>query len=284
LTIRNASVKRPRPNRGPGAFLLGGHPSGSTTTMNQPHPPSAEEVNKKLVAQYTEIAALAGALAHEIKNPLSTICLNMELLAEDFGQAETPRDRRAIAKIAVVQQECQRLQNLLDNFLNFAKVRTVRFEASDLNQEVRRVLEFFAPKATEAGIELITYLDPELPSVVLDRESFHGALINLVLNAQQAMPRGGQLVVRTKTTAATVALELIDAGVGMDRKTAGHIFDTFFSTKPGGSGLGLPTTRKVIEAHGGRIAVESEVGCGTKFTIELPLPPRLTAAKLKDEG
>ncbi len=248
-------------------------------TMNQPHPPTAEEVNQRLIAQYTEIATLAGGLAHEIKNPLSTICLNMELLAEDFADAATPRDRRALSKIAVVQQECQRLQSLLDNFLQFAKVRTVRFEASDLNAEVRRVLEFFAPKAQESGIELVAYLDPDLPSVVLDRESFHGALINLVLNAQQAMPRGGQLVVRTRTAATGVALELIDTGVGLDKKTAGQIFDAFFSTKPGGSGLGLPTTRKVVEAHGGRISVESEVGRGTKFTIDLPLPPRLTAAR-----
>jgi two-component system, NtrC family, sensor histidine kinase HydH len=246
--------------------------------INQPHPPSAEEVNQKLVEQYTEIAALAGGLAHEIKNPLSTIGLNMELLAEDFADPETPRDRRAAAKIAVVQQECRRLQNLLDNFLSFAKVRTVRFEAADLNEEVRRVLDFFAPQAQEAKIELVCYLDPELPSVVLDRESFHGALINLVLNAQQAMPDGGQLVVRTKTTSTGVALELIDTGCGIDPHSAGQIFDAFFSTRPGGSGLGLPTVRKIVEAHGGRIRVESELGHGTKFTIELPLPPRLTAA------
>ena len=245
--------------------------------MNQPHPPSTEEVNRKLVAQYTEIARLAGGLAHEIKNPLSTICLNMELLAEDFAGSEMPRDRRALAKIAVVQQECQRLQKLLDNFLSFAKVRTVRFEAADLNAEVKRVLDFFAPQAKEAQIEILCYLDPDLPSVVLDRESFHGALINLVLNAQQAMPGGGQLVVRTKTAATGVILELIDTGVGIDQKSASHIFDAFFSTKPGGSGLGLPTTRKIIEAHGGQIRVQSEVKRGTKFTIELPLPPRLTA-------
>jgi signal transduction histidine kinase len=243
----------------------------------QPHPPSNEEVNRRLVEQYTEIATLAGGLAHEIKNPLSTICLNMELLAEDFAEAETPRDRRAAAKIAVVQRECGRLQNLLDDFLNFAKVRSVRFEASDLNKQVQEVLEFFAPKAKESGIEVICYFDSQLPGVVLDRESFHGALINLALNAQQAMPQGGQLVVRTGPTATGVSLELIDTGCGMDVKTAAHVFDAFFSTKPGGSGLGLPTTRKVVESHGGRISVQSEAGRGTKFTIELPVPARLAA-------
>ncbi|MGD9721570.1 MAG: nitrogen regulation protein NR(II) [Pirellulales bacterium] len=243
--------------------------------MNRTYPPTAEEVNKRLVEQYTQIAQLAGGLAHEIKNPLSTIGLNMELLAEDFAEPETPRDRRAAAKIAVVRQECQRLQALLDDFLNFAKVRTVRFEAADLNDEVRKLIDFFVPRTKEAHVEVVLYLDPDLPSVVLDRESFRGALVNLVINALQAMPAGGQLVVRTLTTAGGVALELIDTGCGMDERVAAHIFEAFYSTKPGGSGLGLPTTRKLIEAHGGTIRVESELGRGTKFTIELPLPPRL---------
>ena len=247
--------------------------------MNLPHPPTAEEVNKRLVAQYTEIAQLAGGLAHEIKNPLSTIGLNMELLAEDFADAESPRDRRAAAKIAVVRQECQRLQNLLDDFLNFAKVRTVRFEASDLNAQVRKLIDFFAPKARETNVEIISYLDPDLPSVVLDREAFHGALMNLVINAFQAMPEGGQLVVRTTPTSAGVSLELIDTGCGMDERTLAHIFEAFYSTKPGGSGLGLPTARKIIEAHGGRIRLESELGRGTKFTIDLPVPARLESKK-----
>jgi len=238
----------------------------------------AESVNQRLVDQYTEIARLAGGLAHEIKNPLSTIRLNMELLAEDFSaEPDNPLHRRALAKVQVVQRECQRLQDLLDDFLNFAKVRRLKLEPASLNQAVRRVLGFFEPKAKQAKIEVIDYLAADLPTVLLDAEAMDGALLNLVLNAQQAMPEGGQLVVRTFPTADGVALELIDTGCGMDEHTLSHIFDAFFSTKPAGSGLGLPTARKIIEAHGGQIVAQSEPGRGTRFTVKFPVPARLPA-------
>lgn len=237
------------------------------------------DTHQKLVDQYTEIARLAGGLAHEIKNPLSTIRLNMELLAEDFGQEpDNPAFRRGLNRVKTVQRECQRLQDLLDDFLSFAKVRRLKLEPTNLNHLVRQILGFFQPKAKEAKIEVIDYLAADLPMVLLDRESFHGALLNLVLNAQQAMPNGGQLVVRTSTVRDGVGLDLIDTGCGMDPETLAHIFEAFFSTKRGGSGLGLPTARKIVEAHGGQIQVQSEVGRGTQFTIRLPVPPRIPAA------
>jgi signal transduction histidine kinase len=242
--------------------------------MAPPADPAAL-ANQKLVDQYTEIARLAGGLAHEIKNPLSTIRLNMDLLAEEYAGSDSPRDRRALRKVAIVQRECQRLQDLLDGFLSYAKLRRLNIEPSELNGQVRRILDFFRPKAAKAGIELVDYLASDLPTVLLDREAFHAALLNLVLNAEQAMPEGGQLVVRTYGTADGVALDLIDTGCGIDEKTVPHVFDAFFSTKPGGSGLGLPTTRKIIEAHGGQISVDSEPGRGTRFTITLPVPARL---------
>ncbi len=246
--------------------------------MNISNRQTAEELNQKLVRQYTEIAQLAGALAHEIKNPLSTIRLNMELLAEDFVDPQTPKERRALKKIDVMQRECQRLQDLLDDFLSFAKVRRLKLEPIDLNGVIERTLDFYAPQAAEANIEIIRYLDSELPSVMLDAETFKAALLNLIINAQQAMPQGGQLCVRTFSRGSSVALQLIDTGCGFDEKTGAQIFDAFFSTKPGGSGLGLPTTVKIIEAHDGRISVQSEVGLGTQFTIELPVPPRIAKA------
>ena len=102
-------------------------------------------------------------------------------------------------------------------------------------------------------------------------------MLNLVLNAEQAMPGGGQLVVRTYHVADGVALDLIDTGCGMDEKTRSQIFEAFFSTRRGGSGLGLPTARKIIEAHGGQITCQSEPGRGTQFTIKLPVPARIPA-------
>jgi two-component system, NtrC family, sensor histidine kinase HydH len=240
-------------------------------------PPSAESVHQKLVDQYTEIVRLAGGLAHEIKNPLSTIRLNMELLSEDLRESELPRDRRALKKVELVQQECQRLHDLLDNFLSFAKAHHLKKVPCDLNAQVRRILDFYRPKAAEAKIEVIDYLAGDLPTVLLDPEAFHGALLNLIINAEQAMPGGGQLVIRTYGTPEGVALDLIDTGCGMDGKTQSQIFDAFFSTKRGGSGLGLPTVRKIIVAHGGDISLQSEPGRGTQFTIKLPIPARLPA-------
>lgn len=240
-----------------------------------------DDVNQKLVDQYTEIARLAGGLAHEIKNPLSTIRLNMELLGEDFAaDPENPLHRRALNKVKIVQRECQRLQDLLDDFLSYTKVRRLKLEPASLNQEIRRVLTFFEPKARESKIEVIDYLASDLPTVLLDAEAFHGSLLNLVINAQQAMPNGGQLVVRTFPTGDGVGLELIDTGCGMDEQTQSHIFEAFYSTKPGGSGLGLPTARKIIEAHGGQITVQSEPRRGTRFTIRLPVPARLPAGPI----
>jgi signal transduction histidine kinase len=174
-----------------------------------------------------------------------------------------------------VQQECQRLQDLLDDFLNFTKLRELKLEPTDLNDVVRQVLEFYQPKAVQSQIELLPHLLSDLPSVLMDRESFRGVLFNLIVNAQQAMPDGGRLWVVTDMTARGVALHLIDTGCGMDDATMARMFEAFYSTKPGGSGLGLPTARKIVEAHGGQMYVQSEVGKGTHFSIELPVPARL---------
>jgi signal transduction histidine kinase len=244
--------------------------------MNESSPKPLDD-NRRLQDQYTELAQLAGSLAHEIKNPLSVIRMNMDLLAEDFEDAESPRERRALAKIAMVNEQCGRLENLLNDFLRFARVSKTGLRPGNLNSQVERVLDLFAPQARDSEVEVIRYLDPDLPSVMMDAQSLQAALLNLVKNALESMPGGGELMVRTYVTRTGAALDLIDTGCGMDQRTALKMFDAFYSTKQGGSGLGLPTARKIIEAHGARIDVQSAVGRGTKFTLEFPLPARLTS-------
>lgn len=243
--------------------------------------PTTDETVQRLMDQYAEIARLAGGLAHEIKNPLSTIRLNMQLLAEDLLPDEdddrpaTTEQRRAAKRVDAVQRECQRLEELLNDFLNYAKVRRIELVPRNLNEEIVDALDFFEPECQAADIEIVSYLDADLPTVKIDRESLRGALMNLLLNAKQAMPNGGQLIVQTRGLGDRVAIYLTDTGIGMDDTTASKMFEAFYSTKPGGSGLGLPTTAKIIEAHGGSIAVASELGRGTRFTIELPAMARL---------
>jgi signal transduction histidine kinase len=132
------------------------------------------------------------------------------------------------------------------------------------------MIDFLTPRGTELGIELVPYLHSGLPAVRLDRELFKQALLNLLLNAQSAMPSGGQIVLQTQPVDGQVQIHVIDNGIGMDGDTLGKIFRPFFSTRRDGSGLGLPTTRKIVEAHRGTITVQSEVGKGTRFTITLP--------------
>jgi signal transduction histidine kinase len=199
----------------------------------------------------------------------------MELLGEDFADAQSPQERRALTKIETVQKQCTRLENLLRDFLKFARLRDLELSPGNLNEVIDRVLNFFETQAKQSEIEFIRFLDPALPSIKLDEQTLHAALLNLVKNSLEAMPDGGQLLARTRLTRQGVALDLIDTGCGMDSKTAMRMFETFYSTKNGGTGLGLPTARKIIEAHGGRISVQSEVGRGTQFTIEFPQPARI---------
>jgi two-component system, NtrC family, sensor histidine kinase HydH len=219
---------------------------------------------------YAELAELAGGFIHEIKNHVSTLGLNLQLLAEDFEDPESQRERRAVERISRLQGECQRLVDISNDFLRFARVKDLELKPTSVREVIEELVDFFMPTARQAKIEIKSYLPTDLPEIPLDQEMFRQALLNLLLNAQQAMPEGGELTIQAETKDGSLYLGLIDTGKGMTPEVMAKVFRPFFSTKPGGSGLGLATTRKIILAHGGTIDVQSEIARGTKFTICLP--------------
>jgi signal transduction histidine kinase len=226
-------------------------------------------------ARYEDLAELAGSLAHEIKNPLSVIHMNIDLLSEDLEEIDSRASRRSLDRIDIVRGQCERMEALLRDFLRYTRLRDIDLLPGSLNDQIEMVLRAYQAQADADEIEIKKYLDPDLPAISLHSDSLQAALMNLVKNALESMERGGQLLARSYTTRTGVALDLIDTGHGVDDNTVLHMFEPFYSTKEGGSGLGLPTARKIIDAHGGRISVQSEIGLGTKFVLEFPVPKRL---------
>jgi signal transduction histidine kinase len=246
--------------------------------------PFDERQRQRLLDQYAEIATLAGGLAHEIRNPLSTIRLNLELLAEDLQPLDDPRQRRMLGKVERIQRECRHLDDILAAFLQFARAGELELSDENLGSIVEEFVRFYQPEADRHGIELRPHLASDLPHVRADRNLLRQVLLNLALNAQQAMPEGGLLEWQTYVKDGRVCLDVIDTGCGISEAARGKLFQVFFSTKPGGNGLGLPTVRKIVEAHGGTIACESEPGRGTRFTISLPAAPAAAGAATRNEN
>lgn len=246
----------------------------SETVINQDSldPADFQLERERLQARYSEIATLAGGLAHEIRNPLSTIRMNLELLAEDLeDNRESPRERRMLTKLERLQKSCSQLETILHAFLQFVRVGELSLTSADLNEQVQEFIDFYQPQAREQGVEISPHLATNLPPVDLDELLFRQVLMNLALNAEQAMPSGGTLELQSYLRDGRVYLDVIDTGHGMDESIRGKIFEAFFSTKSGGSGLGLPTVKKIVEAHHGTITCASAKGQGTQFTISLPV-------------
>ena len=251
--------------------------SSSIGDSNLDVPPNdVVETNRQLRKAYAEIAQLAGGLAHEIRNPLSTMRMNLDLLAEDFARPENSRDKRVLQKIDRVRKESHRLELILEDFLRFARAQELRTARADLNSVLEEVCDFCEGQGVSRGVISRMRLDHNLPKVELDSDLFNQALLNLILNAQNAMPDGGELILTTHREERWAVLDVTDTGTGIAPENLTHIFDAFFSTRSGGSGLGLPTARKIIEAHGGSISVESDLGKGSKFRIRIPLSPDLS--------
>ncbi len=221
-------------------------------------------------AQFEELSKLTGGLAHEIKNPLSTIKVNLKLISEntDTSEASVARNLR---KIGVVSKEMDRLELILEDFLCYIGKTEVHPTSVDVNELLKDMLDFYSPQAYAHSITVRVGLFSGPLICDLDSDLFKQAILNLFINAQQAMEDGGELIVRTDKQKEFAIIEISDTGIGITAEKLDKIFDAYYSSKARGSGLGLPTTRKVVEAHDGSITVNSQVGKGTLFCIKLPL-------------
>jgi len=258
--------------------------SSSANPPTDAKPASASRLDE--AEEPLSLVRLAAGLAHEIKNPLSTMAINLTLMEEELGGGKkspgapepSPRDKRLEKRVTQLQREVHRLEAIVDDFLRFARGGSINRAPRDLMTLVRETLDFVEPEDRAQRIRHHVELPLVLPMVMLDTGAFRQALLNLFVNARQAMPEGGELIVRLKRVGNYAELSITDTGVGMSADELERCFDVYFSTKKHGTGLGLSTTRRIIEQHEGTITVVSEKGRGTSFSIVLPLIVEIHAA------
>ncbi len=220
--------------------------------------------------QLARLGELLAGFAHEVRNPLSTIGLNLQLIREDFTDADTPRDKRTHKRLSVVEAEVKRLQDVVEEFLRFARMPTVLTMPADLNALLQAVVDFSAPELRDRGISLRFFPGAAVGSPPIDAAQVRAAVVNLVRNAADASQAGDEIIVSSRSDGGAALVQVIDTGAGMSPEVRNKIFEPYFSTKKAGTGLGLAMVRRVVEAHGGRVEVSSEVGKGTQFTLVFP--------------
>lgn len=225
----------------------------------------------RLEARLARWGALAGGLAHEIKNPLSTMNISLQLLREDLqGRAQVAASQ-VLPRIDLVISEIERLQGILNDFLRLVREPELTASSRDPNDLVEEIVRFVQPELAEHGIDVVTQLDRSVTTLQIDSDLFRQAFLNLVKNAQHAMADGGVLTIQTRRHDDAFAFDVIDTGSGIAEGIRDRIFDGFFSTKSGGTGIGLSLTRQIIELHGGEVSFQTAHGRGTMFTMLLPM-------------
>lgn len=221
------------------------------------------------------LGQLAGGLAHEIKNPLSTIKLTLQLLEEDFAKENSPTATRAKHKIEVLLREVQHLDHIVQEFLTFARGHDIKLTRTNLREMVLELMEFLADDAAARSIHVHFDYEGSLDNLLLDATLIRQALMNLLRNAFDAVSEkgGGEVILRARIKGDLLGLEVIDTGSGIAPSNYDRMFRPYFTTKKKGTGMGLPMVRRIVEEHGGQITFESEEGKGTRFLVLLPIDP-----------
>lgn len=265
-----------------------GKPVGRSVILRDISARQRLEQEKLHAERLALIGTMSAKLAHEIRNPLSSIGLNLDLLRDEIASLRKICDalcpsresdvcvafEKSVAEsqdlLQSIHSEVLRIRNVLEDYLKFAKLPRIRLERLSLNELLSRHLSFLQPTFDADRVKLETRLDPALPEIAADEEQLWQAILNIIRNALEAMPDGGTLCVATSQRDGTVRLEITDTGCGMNDETREKMFAPFFSTKHGGTGLGLPLTLQIVTEHGGAIHCASEKDRGTTVTIIFP--------------
>lgn len=220
------------------------------------------DVTTKLAA----LARLTSGVAHEVKNPLNAMVLQLEILKSKLqGGGE-----RVKPQIEILSSEIHRLDRVVKTFLDFTRPVELHPSPTDLTELVREVFTLAEPQAEKNKVRLVLEADGDLPAIRVDRDLMKQVLLNLVLNGCQAMPAGGELRVTPRNLVHHVSLEIADQGPGIPENIREKIFSLFFTTKPGGSGVGLALAYRIVQLHNGSIDFSSEIDRGTTFRVSLP--------------
>jgi signal transduction histidine kinase len=213
------------------------------------------------------IGKMAAHITHEIRNPLSSMQLNVELLEETLGSDPGAEAKRLLGAIV---REVGRLADVSEEYLRVARLPSPRPDVVDLGALIHDVGAFARPELERARVTLDLHLPESAVLVPIDEAQVRQALVNLVRNAREAMEDGGRLTVALSSTDRSAVLDVIDEGPGIPEEVRLRIFDPFFTTKATGTGLGLPLTKQIVEAHGGTIACDAAEPHGTRFRLVFP--------------
>jgi signal transduction histidine kinase len=229
----------------------------------------------QLAAQEKQLllSRLLARVAHEIRNPLSSLDIHLQLLEEDLAQAPSQVKEKAASRFEIIHGELHRLENIVKHFLSLAGPSSLNLEAIEVRKVIGHVCELLRPEAALRNIEIVMSVPETMPPLSVDPVQLTQALVNLVINAIQAVGASGrvEVVAQADEKSELLVIRIQDTGRGVPKEKQVTIFEPFFTTKAEGSGLGLWVVQQIVTAHGGAVHVGDTAGGGAVFTIQLPL-------------
>jgi PAS domain S-box-containing protein len=253
-------------------LVRGGSAQGNVVHVEDVTEKRSKEARLRRAESLASLTTLAAGVAHEIKNPLGSMGIHLQLIQKKIAGKDCIDAKDIAQHLGVMGEEVDRLNRIVVDFLFAVKPMDTRLEEGDVNHVIEELIDFVKPELDQAGVTIETELSPTLPLLRLDARYIKQALLNLIKNAIAAMPGGGTLRVTTLRTGNEVHVRVSDTGTGIPKEIMDKIFEPYFTTKPFGTGLGLTIVFKIAKEHYGDIAVSSRMGEGTMFTIALPVP------------